>query len=77
MNVHLEKLGLIEWLAQLQDTSVLEKVKAIRTEHSSISDWWDEVPQDHKDAISRGLKDVEEGNVHSHEEAKKLYAKYL
>ncbi len=33
--------------------------------------------KDELDSISRGLKDVEEGKIHSNETARKIYGKYL
>ena len=41
------------------------------------SDWWDELPQDAKDSIERGLKDIENGDVSPHEEVRKKYKKWL
>jgi predicted transcriptional regulator len=41
------------------------------------SDWWDELPQDAKDSIERGLKDIENGDVSPHEEVMKKYKKWL
>lgn len=77
MNIPAEKIGLIEWIAKLNDVSVLEKLNQIRKEHTSSSDWWDEISLDEKKSIERGLKDIEEGKVHSHDEARKIYERYL
>ncbi|MGN6249562.1 MAG: hypothetical protein ACTHNG_14510 [Ginsengibacter sp.] len=41
------------------------------------SDWWDELPQDAKASIERGLKDIENGDVSPHEEVMKKYKKWL
>jgi len=77
MNIHAEKLGLIEWIAKLNDSSIIEKLKRIRDDYSKNSDWWDEVSVGEKESIERGIKDLEDGKVHSHETAKKVYEKYL
>ncbi len=77
MNIQAEKLGLIEWIARLNDLSILKKLKKIHDEYSKTSDWWDEISNHEKKSIEKGLKDLEEGKVHSHETAKKVYDKYL
>lgn len=41
------------------------------------SDWWDELPQDAKASIERGLKDIENGDVSPHEQVMKKYKKWL
>lgn len=77
MNIQAEKLGLIEWIARLNDSSVIEKLKKIYEENSQASDWWNEISISEKESIERGLRDIEEGRVHSNETAKKVYEKYL
>ena len=77
MNVHAEKIGLIEWIAKLNDSVIIERLKRIKDEYNTTTDWWDEISSGEKESIERGLKDLEEGRVHSHETAKKLYEKYL
>ncbi|MBT3424018.1 MAG: hypothetical protein HN431_14540, partial [Bacteroidetes bacterium] len=77
MNIQTEKLGLIEWIAKLNDSSVIEKIKRIHDDYSKSIDWWDEISTTEKESIERGLTDISEGKVHSHENAKKIYEKYL
>lgn len=36
-----------------------------------------EVTTEELESICRGLKDFDEGNIHSHETARKIYGKYL
>ena len=40
-------------------------------------DWWDEIADEEKAAIDKGLEDIKAGRVKPHKEAKKLYAKWL
>ncbi len=77
MNIQAEKLGLIEWIAKLNDSAVIEKLKKIHDEYAKSSDWWDELSINEKKSIKRGLHDIEKGRIHSHESVKKLYEKYL
>ena len=77
MDIQAEKLGLIEWIAQLNDSAIIAKIKSIHDDYSRPTDWWDDVSTGEKESIARGLNDISEGRVHSHESAKKLYEKYL
>jgi hypothetical protein len=77
MNIQAEKLKLIEWIARLNDSKAIEKLKQFREGYSKSSDWWDEISITEKESIERGLKDIEKGKVHSHDSAKKIYGKYL
>jgi hypothetical protein len=77
MNIQTEKLGLIEWISKLNDTSIIEKLKSIKEDYSKSRDWWDSLNQEELESIERGLKDLKDGKVHSHENARKVYEKYL
>lgn len=77
MNIQTEKLTLIEWISQLKDPDMIEKLKQMRAENMNSEDWWDHLKEEELASIRRGLKDIEEGRVHSHETARKLYEKYL
>jgi len=77
MNIQTEKLGLIEWISQLNDTSIIEKLNSIREDYSKSKDWWDTLNNEELDSIERGLRDIEDGKIHSHETARKGYEKYL
>ena len=77
MNIQAEKLSLIEWILKLQNKSVIAKLKRIQEEHIGSEDWWNELSKEEKESIERGLKDIEEGRIHSHESVRKVYGKYL
>jgi len=77
MNIQAEKLSLIEWILKLQNKSVIAKLKRIHEEHIESEDWWNELSKEEKESIERGLKDIEEGRIHSHESVRKIYGKYI
>ncbi len=77
MNIQTEKLDLIEWISRLNDSSIIHKLRQIKEDYSQSADWWKHLNKEEKESIDRGLKDFEEGKIHSHEEARKLYEKYL
>jgi predicted transcriptional regulator len=77
MNIHIEKLGLIEWITGLNDLAIIEKLKKIQAENALSSDLWDKLTTHEKESIERGMKDIEEGRVIPHETVRKKYEKYL
>lgn len=77
MNIQVEKLGLIDWILQIKDASVIQKLNVIKEENSKSLDWWDTLNKEEIESIERGLENIKEGKVHSHESAKKLYEAYL
>lgn len=77
MNLQTEKLGLIEWISKLNDTSIIEKLKSIKEDYSKSKDWWDTLKKEELESIERGLKDLAEGKIYAHETARKVYEKYL
>jgi hypothetical protein len=77
MNIQTEKLNLIEWISGLNDTSIIDRLREIKDDYSKSKDWWDTLKKEELASINRGLKDFEEGRIHSHETARKIYEKYL
>ena len=77
MNIQTEKLKLIEWLSKIEDLSIISKIRKIKDEYTGPDDWYNELSQEEKDSINRGLEDIDKGRIHSHESVKKIYEKYL
>lgn len=69
MDLQLEKLKLIEWLIQLNDTKMLSKLISIKNGES--------LDDELLESIKQGLKDAEEGRVIPHSEVRKKYEKWL
>lgn len=77
MNIQTEKLDLIEWISRLDDTTVINRLRKFKEDYSQSKDWWDTLKKEEIESIHRGLKDFEEGRIHSHDTARKIYEKYL
>ena len=77
MNIQSEKLKLIAWLIRLKDQTIIEKLKWLRENQNEASDWWDEISEAERASIDRGLDDIKQGRVTSHEEVRKKYDKWL
>lgn len=63
-NIQSEKLELINWISQLQDVSLIEKLKKLYLKNKA------EVPQWQQDIIMARLKDTKEEDYISLEELK-------
>ena len=67
------KLELIEWLTKLEDSETLNYLKIVKDSNDSKQDWWHELPESVKNGIQRGLNNIAEGKVVSHEDVKSKY----
>lgn len=67
------KLELIEWLAKLEDDETIQYLKVVKDSKSNEHDWWDDLSENEKKGIERGLKDIEAGRVVSHDEVRLKY----
>ena len=76
VNLEKEKLEIIKWVTGLKDNTALEKLRMLR-ENPKKLDWWNEITDEEKTAIDKGLADIKAGRVKPHKEAKKLYEKWL
>ncbi len=68
------KSELIDLISKIEDNKVLSAIYILLTNqiHSDKNvDFWDELPEDVKNDIGRAVKEVESGNVFSHDEVKK------
>ena len=63
MDIQAEKLNLITWLTQLNDSSVISEIKALKKE--SEHDWWDTLSKQQQQDIDEGLKDLKDGKKKS------------
>lgn len=70
-----KKIELIQWLSTLEDKSIIEKLLQFRKQENK--EWWDSISEVEQFSIEKGLSDSKEGKVHSHEEARRLYEKWL
>lgn len=77
MNIQYEKQNLIEWITSLEDEKEIEIIKDFKESFFSKKDWWNEISEEEKNSIDRGLKDAEEGRVISYEQFKNKYKKWI
>jgi predicted transcriptional regulator len=77
MNIKAEKLKLIEWLVQVEDEAIIERVKLLKEGSTEKIDWLDTISATERMAIDEGLQDLEKGDTVPHEEVRKNYEKWL
>lgn len=70
-----KKIELIQWLSTLDDMSIIEKIMKLREREKS--DWWNEISEEEKQSIEKGIEDANSGKVKSFSEVKKIYEKWL
>lgn len=73
MGLEAIKLELIEWLTKLEDQDTLEYLKVVKDSKISDHNWFDDLTEEQKTGIERGLEDIDERRVTSHDEVKKRY----
>lgn len=76
MNIENAKQELSEWILSLTDDSILEKIKFLK-DNQKQTDWWNEITEEEKASIEKGLNDIKEGRVTPHSKIKKEYGKWL
>jgi hypothetical protein len=73
MDLQTRKYQLIEWITNIQDIKLLEKLHKM----AESTDWWNDISDIEKKQIEKGLSDIQEGKTVYHTTAKKRYEKYL
>ena len=67
------KSELLEWLSNLEDKETIEYLKIVKDSKSNNNNWWDDLTEDQKAGIERGLKDIDNERTLSHDEVKRRY----
>ena len=65
MNITIEKQNLLQWIQGLTDAKIIERILSIK-ENNEVSSLENQL-------IQKGLEDISNGNVSSHEEVKKRF----
>ncbi|TXD51561.1 MULTISPECIES: hypothetical protein [unclassified Polaribacter] len=68
MNIQIEKNQLIQQIMELQDSSVIKKMRDFLSKETKNNDWYNSLSSSEKESIAKGLKDLDNGNTISHED---------
>jgi len=75
MNLQNTKIELIQWLTSLDDKFLLQKIIELRNKQTI--DWGLEISNLEEKSIEKGLSDAENGKLNTHQEARRIYEKWL
>ena len=64
MDIQAKKLDLIQWLTQLNDERLIRKIEALQAEDI---DFWNELSEQQKQEIKRGIAELDAGQKHDYE----------
>lgn len=77
MNTVELKSDLHRLIDKINDATILNAVKVLLSKGATETDWWDEIGEEEKQAIEKGLAEADRGEVTPHEEVmKEVKAKY-
>ncbi len=74
MDIQAEKIQLIEWLASLNEPSLIKKLIALKEKET---DWWDKISEEEKSEIKEGLAQADRGQVIPHHKVMNRYKRWL
>lgn len=75
MNLAVTKIELAKQLLNTNNAALINHIKALF--ETQDVDLWDEMPDEVKKSVERGLKQSENGETKSHEKVMKKYKKWL
>ena len=75
MDIQIEKYKLIEWLTNINDVTIINRLKKIKENPIVNSEWSEEISEIEKELIKVGLKQYEVGNTFTHEQVLNEYRK--
>lgn len=73
MNIHAKKYQLIEWITNISDAYLIEKLIEI----AEKTDCLNEISNAEIESIQRGLKDIKENRILDHSDVREKYEKYI
>ncbi len=76
MDIQIEKLQLLEWLAKLNNPMILKQFIALKKEQEGEEDWWDKISADEAGEILDGLQQADRGEVVPHSKVMEQYKKW-
>lgn len=66
MDIKAEKLNLIQYIAQIDDSNIIERLKQFVK--ASEDDFWNDLSEDQKEEIRKGIDELNRGEKFDYEE---------
>ncbi len=73
MNIHEKKIELVKRIVETQNPDILHKIDEFFIEHEQVD--WEQLDDEEKDAIEKGLYEADKGHLIPHEEIMKEFSK--
>lgn len=70
MDIQAKKLDLIQWIIKLNDEHLLKKIQALQAEDI---DFWNELSEQQKQEIKKGIAELDAGQKHEYEQVISKY----
>jgi predicted transcriptional regulator len=67
MDIQALKIDLVQRILNSQDTALLSTISNM-IEKEVEKDWWDQLPQEVRNAVFEGLDDIEKGKVFTNDQ---------
>lgn len=74
MDIALEKIRLIEWLAGLEDVRILKELIALK--ENSGQDWWENLSNEEREEIEIGMNQADGSDLIKHKDVMSKYQKW-
>ena len=71
MNIQAEKHSLIEYITQVKDSSIIEKIKDFIK--ANERDFWNDLTKEQKSEIKQGMKELDRGEKIDYEKVMSQY----
>ena len=72
MNILAEKIEIVKMILETDNPNILQSVKNIFIKNAK-TDFWETLPQEQKEDILQGMKDIEDGDIIDYEVFMKKY----
>lgn len=71
MNIQAEKLNVLQQIINTDDANLIKEIKSLLSNRDL--DWFDGLSKTQKADVTEGISQLDNGDVFSHEEAKKRF----
>jgi len=62
---------------ELENEYIIQEIKILKENCKNGKDWWNDLTDEQKKSIERGLNDIEEGREVPYEQVREKYKKWL
>lgn len=68
MSTNVDKQELMEWLEKLDDPNILKNIQILKKQSEQSALKWNDLPEEVKEGISQGRRDIKAGRFISNDE---------